>query len=137
MRRENDLPWLRARLVKVSRILKQLRHHDRKYVDTDAWMEGVIQRVPAAALAERLTDEEAQLTGSIAEAEADVAFVGKRVLQIEEETRSTVALTHRVSGMRESIEQSSKAIRDKTPVQELQDQVRTTTPTRWGRWRTP
>lgn len=122
-KREATLPRLRARMSKVSRILKQLKGHDRKYVDTDAWMEGVIQRVPTVALREKLGLEEKQLVDNIASAERDVGYIVARFAEIDEETRSTAALTHRVTGLREGVQRSFEALKEKNPIEELVEQV--------------
>jgi hypothetical protein len=64
--------------LQVVRIQGQLAKHDKKFVDTDAWQEGVIQRVPTDALITRLGEEERQLRDSIKEVEDDIAYILRR-----------------------------------------------------------
>lgn len=87
-------------------------------------MEGVIQRVPTVALREKLGLEEKQLVDNIASAERDVGYIVARFGEIDEETRSTAALTHRVTGLREGVQRSFEALKDKNPIEELVEQVR-------------
>lgn len=68
-------------------------------MDTDAWIEGVIQRIPKEALIARLQGEREQLDSSIQDHEGDIKYICKRmqVIQSYKKIRHEKFLTARVN----------------------------------------
>ena len=121
--KEVALPKLSARLAKITKTQTQLVHHKHKFVDTDVWQEGVIQRVPRKALIQRLSEEESQLRNSIDEIQTNIGAAVHRLEELELQRKETLTLSHRVMGMRENACEQFAELRRLSPIDELREQV--------------